>query len=168
MARTAAQDSTRADLSGSPTARKRIVIDTRENRPYEFDDSVAHALPAGDYSIEGFETEAAVERKSLSDWISTIIHNGARFHRELDKLADYSFAAVVIEAGIPDILSGEYRSEINPSALLGRTFALMQSYPTIHFLFAGDRPHARVCTEKLLRLYAARAERAEREAQEVA
>ena len=140
---------------------KRIVIDTREQRPYSFEDSTRAALSAGDYSIEGLETAIAVERKSLSDWISTIIHDGKRFARELDKLSAYHAAAVVIESSIPEILSGEYRSEIKPSALLGRTLALMQSYPSISFILAGDRPHARICTERFLRLAAARIERKE-------
>lgn len=49
-----------------------IVVDTREQRPYSFDEArvggVVHAaLPAGDYSLLGQETRIAIERKSLAD-----------------------------------------------------------------------------------------------------
>jgi DNA excision repair protein ERCC-4 len=47
-----------------------VVVDTREQEPYGFDSesiaSIRKALPAGDYSIEGFETRVAVERKSMA------------------------------------------------------------------------------------------------------
>ena len=44
----------------SPPFKPVIVIDTREQRPYSFAEEVAgsvrKALPAGDYSVEGWET----------------------------------------------------------------------------------------------------------------
>ena len=60
-----------------------IVIDTREQEPYSFDSrlvaAVRRALPAGDYSVEGMEERVAVERKSLDDFVSTVIHARRRF-----------------------------------------------------------------------------------------
>ena len=45
------------------------------------------ALPAGDYSVAGLEGVVAVERKTLDDFVSTVIHSRARFREELRKLA---------------------------------------------------------------------------------
>jgi len=55
-----------------PASKPIIVVDTREQRAYTFPESrvggvVQAALPAGDYSVQGFETQIAIERKSLSD-----------------------------------------------------------------------------------------------------
>ena len=73
----------------------RILIDTREQNDYSFSVPVVRRkLEAGDYSVEGLETRVAVERKSLSDFVSTVIHARKRFHAELRKLADYEFACV--------------------------------------------------------------------------
>ncbi len=60
-----------------------IVVDTREQEPYGFDAGrvrvIRRALPAGDYSLEGMESTVAVERKSLPDFVSTVIHSRPRF-----------------------------------------------------------------------------------------
>jgi len=132
---------------------RKIIIDSREQRPYIFNgECCKKALPAGDYSLEGLETTIAIERKSLEDYIHTVIQGKRRFGVELKKLQEYAFAAVVIEASISDILAGDYRSEITPAALLGITCGLMHSYSPVHIVFAGDRPHARVLVEELLKL----------------
>jgi ERCC4-type nuclease len=68
-----------------------VVVDTREQEPYSFDSdkvsAVRKALPAGDYSLVGLEERVAVERKSLTDFVSTVIRGRKRFHRELEKLS---------------------------------------------------------------------------------
>lgn len=131
-----------------------IVIDTREQRPYDFPGTttVRRALPSGDYSLDGLENCIAIERKSLDDWINTILRSRARFRRELRQLQSYEFAAIVIEASIADILSGNYKSQISPESLLGLTCKIMQSYPPVQVIFAGDRPHAARIVEELLML----------------
>lgn len=71
-----------------------VVVDTREQEPYSFDSdkvsAVRKALPAGDYSLVGLEERVAVERKSLTDFVSTVIRGRKRFHRELEKLSAYA------------------------------------------------------------------------------
>ena len=100
-----------------------IIIDTREQAEYSFNPQLAatvrRALPAGDYSVVGLEGEVAVERKSLDDFISTVIHARQRFRRELSQLAGYRAACVVVEANLLDILLGRYRGEAHPKAVLG-------------------------------------------------
>jgi ERCC4-type nuclease len=129
-----------------------IVTDSREQLPYSFAGtragSVIKALPAGDYSLEGFENKVAIERKSLEDFISTVVHDRGRFEVELQKLAGYKHAWVVVEGSLEDVLSGNYRSKITPQSLLGITTALMVDY--IPILFAGNRACARALTEALL------------------
>jgi ERCC4-type nuclease len=137
----------------SPRFSPTIVIDSREQRPLSFAAEVAgsvrKALPAGDYSIEGHETVIAVERKTLEDYISSLVHARDRFIRELTKLSDYRFAWIVVEGSLDEVLHGRYASRVSPAALLGLTTWVMLEY-RIPVLFAHDRPCARAFTEALL------------------
>ena len=49
-----------------------IKIDTREQKPYAFENAEIGALQVGDYSIVGLEDYISIERKELSDLISSI------------------------------------------------------------------------------------------------
>ena len=128
-----------------------IIVDSREQLPYQFDNSIRRKLDVGDYSIEGLETRIAIERKSLEDLVGTLLRGRRRFARELHALRAYSFAAVVIEGSIADILAGNYRSEMKPQALLAMLTAMMLKYTPVHWIFAGDRPHAYAVTTELLK-----------------
>ena len=67
-----------------------VIVDTREQEPYGFDPKlvtpVRRALPAGDYSVAGLEWTVAVERKTLDDFVGTVIRARGRFYRELRRL----------------------------------------------------------------------------------
>ena len=86
------------------------------------------ALPAGDYSIEGLEDRVAVERKTLDDFVSTVIHSRERFREELRKLAGYRAACVVVEAGLIDMLQKRYRGGAHPNAVLGNALSIILDY----------------------------------------
>ena len=109
-----------------------IVIDTREQEGYSFDSRLAaterRALPAGDYSVAGLEDTVAVERKSLDDFVSTVIHSRARFRQELRKLTGYRAACVVVEAGVLDVMLGRYRGDAHPNAVLGNALSIILDY----------------------------------------
>lgn len=109
-----------------------VVIDTREQEPYSFDEwidcSVRKALPAGDYSLVGYEEAIAVERKSLEDFVSTVIQGRKRFRKELERLAQYDAACVVVEADMKDIVHGKYRSHAHPRAVLGALVSIYVDY----------------------------------------
>lgn len=135
--------------------KRRVVIDTREQRPFtltlpEDGETTRQKLDSGDYSLEGLESIFSIERKSLDDWIGTILNSKGRFRRELQKLQTMCFAAVVIEGNVSDVLSGNYTSKVKPEALLGMGCQLMLQYSPIHFIFASDRPHAARLVSELL------------------
>jgi len=100
-----------------------IVIDSREQEPYSFACPVVRAkLDAGDYSVVGFEHCLAVERKSLSDLVHTVIHDAERFRAELTKLLVMDAACIVVEADLDAVLTGRHRETLRgvaPPALLG-------------------------------------------------
>ena len=122
-----------------------IIIDTREQEPYSFDSrlvaAVRRALPAGDYSVEGLEERVAVERKSLDDFVSTVIHARQRFREELRKLAGYRAACVVVEAGVADVLLQRYRGQAHPNAVVGNALSIILDFGVPVF-FCGSRQAA--------------------------
>ena len=122
-----------------------VVVDTREQEPYVFDPQCVavtrRALPAGDYSIEGREDSVAVERKTLEDFVSTVIRSRKRFTRELQRLAGYEAACIVVEADLSDILGGRYRSGAHPNAVLGTILSIVVDFD-IPVFFCSDRQAA--------------------------
>ncbi len=133
-----------------------IVVDTREQEPYAFDPThvavVRRALPAGDYSLDGYEASVAAERKSLEDYVASVVSARARFARELRALAEYDLACVVVEATLDDVLAHRYRSGAHPSAVLGATLSIIVDHGVPVF-FCGDRQLACRFVEGLLCRY---------------
>lgn len=131
-----------------------VVIDTREQRPYRFDPAhvtvTLRALPAGDYSLEGYETSVAVERKSLPDFIGSVIQNRDRFERELARLSTYAAACVLVEADLRDVVEGRYRSHAHPSSVMGSAIALYVDHG-VPFIFCSTREIAGRFTAGFLR-----------------
>jgi ERCC4-type nuclease len=121
------------------------VVDTREQEPYVFDAPnatvIRRALPAGDYSVAGLEELVAVERKTLDDFVSTVIHSRARFRRELRRLSGYRTACVVVEANLSEILLGRYRGGAHPNAVLGSALSIILDH-RIPVFFCSSRQAA--------------------------
>ncbi|MFH0878494.1 MAG: ERCC4 domain-containing protein [Lentisphaerota bacterium] len=133
----------------------RIIIDSREQCPLNFPEDVetiSGTLAAGDYSMPGFEEDAAVERKELGDLLACIGPERERFKRELLRLRSYPCRAVVIEGTLADILAGNYRSKVNPASVVGSIASWMNRYHT-PFLFCGDRAGAAQMVLAMLRTY---------------
>lgn len=132
----------------------RIVVDTREQRPWTFEgqglDVVRAKLDAGDYSVEGLTSRVAIERKSADDFIGTVLRDRTRFYRELERLRAYDFRAVVVEVGIRELMAGEYKSRMDPRAAFGfvSEIYVRQSVPVY---LAGSRAEAQILSGALLR-----------------
>lgn len=116
-----------------------FIIDSREqiNSRYVFESypSAIKALSAGDYSLSGYEYKISIERKSLDDYISTIIHNRDRFIIELNKLQGYENKIIVVEGKFSDILERRYTSKTHPNSIIGLGNSLSFNYDIpIYFL----------------------------------
>jgi ERCC4-type nuclease len=143
-----------------------VVIDTREQSPYAFAGLHADALqarrpllvqtrrgalPAGDYSLEGFETRIALERKSLADLYHTLGQRRACFQRELERLAAYRFAAVIIEAEWSEVLTRPpARSRLRPKTIFRSVIAWQQRFPAVQWWLVPGRSTAEVTTLRIL------------------
>ena len=122
-----------------------LLVDTREQEPYSFDARLVvverRALPAGDYSVAGLEGVVAVERKTLDDFVSTVIHSRPRFREELKKLAGYRAACVAVEGSLLDVLMHRYRGDAHPNAVLGSALSIILDY-RIPVFFCSSRQAA--------------------------
>lgn len=109
-----------------------IVADNNEGYPYTFASLptraadgnkrmavkvVSRSLETGDYSIEGMESRVTVERKSLTDLYGTLGGGRERFEREFERMQAMEFAAVVVEAGLPEICRPDHPRDNEQRAL---------------------------------------------------
>lgn len=129
-----------------------VAIDTREQKPYRFKHSEVKTLPTGDYSIVGLEEQVAVERKHKADAYASLGQGRARFERELERLAAFDYAAIVVETTLPDFLTAPPFSQMNPKAAMNSLVAWSVKYRVCVF-FAGDRAHGNALTYRLLEKY---------------
>ncbi len=134
----------------------RIIIDTREQEGWDFDcPTIRRKLDAGDYSVDGLESAVAVERKSLKDFVSTVIHDFARFAAELEKLSSLEAACVVVEADLDDVLRGLAAGDCrgaSPESVMGAAVHIGLHYGVPVF-WCGSRQAARAFTDAFLRMF---------------
>lgn len=128
-----------------------LVADTREQQPWMLRPHrvVRAALPAGDYSLQGMEARVAIERKSLADYVASCTWGRPRFERELERLAKYERAVIVVEASLLDILEWRYETNARPQALLATVASFSARY-RVETLFAGSRAAAEFLAVALL------------------
>lgn len=132
----------------------RVVIDTREQCPWTFPRGVvvvaSRKLRAGDYAPDGFEDEISIERKSLDDLVRSLFHERARFDAEIALLSSMSYASIIVESGLDDVLRCAYRSRIPARTVLDQvaSVSVVQRVPV---LFAGTRANAAALADVLMR-----------------
>lgn len=151
-----------------------ILIDSQEKQPFTFRGlldvgDVPLIVPTewrslgegwGDYSIDGYEGLAHIERKSPSDACGTILGWGERrerFEFELNRLAGIDCAAVVIECTLSTLLGhvqarGKKSVDENRKILFRQVLAWQQDY-RVPWLFADSRRMAEVATFRILDRY---------------
>lgn len=144
-----------------------VICDSREQMPYKFEkplvwgvrlkdrpfrvQTTTAALPSGDYSLAGFESQIAVERKSITDLFGTLGGGRVRFHRELERLAAMTFAAVVIEAEWSTILAAPPpRSRLLPKTVFLSVVAWQQRFPAVHWWTVPNRDVGEATTIRIL------------------
>ncbi len=119
-----------------------VCIDNREQHPYTLGPlrTKLGTLTTGDYSIEHFEEEVVVERKSLPDLVACCGVERERFERELHRLRGIESRIVIVEASWADLQAGDWRSPISAKSVCGSVLGWMGW--DIPFHFAGDRETA--------------------------
>lgn len=143
-----------------------VIVDSREQKPFEFRNlqcdarqhrrplriaTVVGTLKQGDYSLAGYESSVAYERKSHADLVNTIGQNRERFVRELERLNGLQAAGVVVEADWLTIFrEPPSHSKLTPKVIFRSILAWAQRFPRVHWWMMPDRRLAEVATFRLL------------------
>jgi hypothetical protein len=130
------------------TNKDTIYVDTREqswlkfNTPFEI-----KTLGFGDYACSNDNCGCFIERKSLSDFISTLsVKNFDRFKNEIEKAKkNNSYIIVTVEEKLTSALSFQYLPHISkkikatPEYIFHNVRELLQSHDNLQFLFVDGR-----------------------------
>jgi hypothetical protein len=128
--------------------------DTREQTGWRFPASGAclgteeRTLCTGDYSIDTHLNVVRIERKATTGEICQNLFREPRFLRELDRLAEFPVAIVMMEFSAETVLAYPAGSgipkarwhllRVTGQALMKKLLETMLKYPTIQWMFVGD------------------------------
>jgi hypothetical protein len=135
-----------------------IYVDTREqnwlkfNIPFEI-----KTLPYGDYTCSNDNCSCFIERKSLSDFISTLsVGNFERFKNEITKAKkDNAYLVVIVEEKLSNALSFQYLPHISkkikatPEFIFHNVRQLLQEFDNLQFVFVDGREEMKKCIESI-------------------
>lgn len=133
----------------------RILIDTREQLPINFNNSLSQKLDFGDYTAAGdFFSKTFVDRKSQDDFRSTFGKDVDRFRREMNRCVQFdSYMFVVVESSIDKIEEDNQTNKFksNLTFLWHNVRDLIAAYPqNLQFIFAHNRAGAKKIIPKIL------------------
>jgi hypothetical protein len=135
-----------------------IYIDTREQSWLKFDIPFEiKTLSFGDYACSNDNCGCYIERKSLSDFISTLsVKNFDRFKNEIDKAQkNNSYLIVIVEEKLANALSFQYLPHISkkikatPEYIFHNVRSLIQEYSNLQFLFVDGREEMKRTIESI-------------------
>jgi len=145
-----------AKVTTKPGLEYTVIIDSREQKSYEFKNSVVGTIPLGDYSIKNLEGEVAIERKSLADLFGTLGGGHARFKNELMQAQDLDFFAIVIDGTREQIKKKDfpksYKTKMLGYVILKQLDSIIVKYKLPVF-FAADRKEGKQIVTGLLEAY---------------
>ena len=136
-----------------------IYVDTREQNWLKFDIPFEiKTLPFGDYTANNDNCNCYIERKSLSDFISTLsVKNFDRFKNEIEKAhVNNSYLIVIVEEKLSNALSFQYLPHISkkikatPEYIFHNVRQLIQEYSNLQFLFVDGRTEMKNSIEAIL------------------
>jgi DNA excision repair protein ERCC-4 len=139
-----------------------VLCDTREQTPIAPPEGVVLervTMETGDLTTPLLQGVAVIERKSVSDFASSITRGRERFDDEVRRLLAYRWRCIVVEGEISEVWR---TSAVHPHSVLG-SVASFFARSDLPCLFAGTRPAAARLICGILRRWEERltAERAE-------
>ena len=141
-----------------------VLLDRREQAPPPIKAYRVEwvTLPVGEIGIKGFSDWVnpafIIERKSLADLTGSLGRGRERFMREIEKLKQFGFRALVIEATKAQVAAGAYRSTISPASVLSTLDALAVR-ANLHLFWCEDSEGCARQVESLVRQFARGIER---------
>lgn len=129
-----------------------IIIDTREQKPWIFQDQTTASLKldTGDYSIEGLQDIVAIERKrNVAEVANNITES--RFQDVIDRLSKIKYPFILLEFNLQNVLDYPIGStipkklwskiRITPAFIIKHLLELQIEH-NIKVIFCGDSDNA--------------------------
>ncbi len=133
-----------------------IVIDSKEQLPYQFPEGInveVKHLKTGDYSLKGYEDCVGLERKSLDDYVKSLVEpDRTREFKKINRMKQLNLALYLVEGSLEDIANHRYNSGITPESVIGTTASIILDY-NIPILFCSNRNIAADVCLRFLRMY---------------
>lgn len=132
-----------------------ILIDTREQLPIAFNNSISQKLDFGDYTTNGnYYSRTFIDRKSPEDFKGTFGAGVDRFRREMERCRDFGcYMFVVVESSPAQIEAENQRSKFksNMEFVWHNAKTMMLEYPeSLQFIFAYSRGGVKKIVPKIL------------------
>lgn len=133
----------------------RILVDTREQLPLKFKNTTSMKLDFGDYAVSGEHYDYTyVDRKSESDFKSTMTSGFDRFKREMDRAKSFdSYLFIVVESTMQEVIDNNKKTSYSANLpYLWHNVRLMtHDYKgNCQFVFSGGREQSKKIIPKLL------------------
>lgn len=138
-----------------------IIIDTREQKPWSFSyqATASHKLDTGDYSIEGYQSLLAIERKrNVAEIANNITEK--RFKDVVDRLSKIKHSYILLEFDLEDVMRYPIGSDIpkrlwdkirvSPGFILKHLVDLQVDH-NIKILFCGNSTNAEKMALSIMR-----------------
>ena len=129
-----------------------IIVDSREQLPYEYTNSVRERLPTGDYSAKGYESEIVIERKTKNDIYGSLGKGRERFEQECERMLTYKYRAIIIESDLDTLLQPPLNTKMNPKVIINTLISWSIKYD-IHVYFCSNRRLGRAMVLRILEQY---------------
>jgi len=134
----------------------KVLIDSREQKPYSFEESEVVTLETGDYTCRDVDT--AIERKSKSDFVASLTQRREQFQAACERASQFSKPMVIlVEAPYEDFANGDYFSNAHPNAITGTIDSWADAY-NIEFRFCESRDAAERVARYLLKSWSEESE----------
>jgi len=140
-----------------------VYVDTREKRPYQFRhydvETTTKTLETGDYCLKRdgvditektFSPNYAIERKTASDFLGSIIHTRERFEKELRRAGDLAYRMpIIISSPWGYFTNNRYRRDIHPNSVDGIIDTHAKTF-NIEYFFQRNKRRAKQLAHEFL------------------
>lgn len=147
----------RVSPRGEVKPRPCILRDTREQNPLDrwFTPAVTvqvASIGTGDYTVAGYSSQIAIERKSLPDLVHCCGADRERFMDQMRRMRDYRVKVLVVEALEEAVWAGAYRSSIDCKSVIGAVRAIAMDYGVSTFWCGNPKGAAQLVEWMALRM----------------
>ena len=110
-----------APVGGGGQSLPELLIDSREKKPLTFEHLPVRVctLRTGDYSIAGLDSRFTVERKSVSDLVTTLSQRRGLFMSELERMLSHEFRRLLVIGTWDELREVLSRRRITLASVLG-------------------------------------------------